>query len=473
MEINKNKLKILVSQGESEILEFKKSTGLLSAAFETVCAFLNGRGGTVLIGIGEGGKIIGQDVTDKTRQEIAGHVLKLEPTAQAPLRIEYVPVEDGRYVVAITVTAGKHVPYVYDARPFIRNQSTTNRMTQHRYEQLIIERGQLNHSWDEQPVIGYGINDLDHEEIYKTLTDGVRENRIPASIQKEDVSEILSRLGLFVDDKLNRAAVVLYAKESSLRFSQCMIKMARFKGINKLGDFIDNQQIKGNAFRLLSEADAFFRRHLPIASFFNPNKFKRIDKPALPVMAIREALINSVCHRNYADKGTDISVAIFDDKVEIWNSGTLPSKISLQDLKRKHESVLRNELIANVFYVRGLIEKWGIGTNKMVDLCKEGGLPEPEFEERTGGIAVTFKFAEPIGVIAKKSEVTSSIKLSTRQTDILKIIQKHQSVNIQQIMLELENPPSQRMVKKDLNYLKSNGFIVLKKAARNSLWAIK
>lgn len=89
---------------------------------------------------------------------------------------------------------------------------------------------------------------------------------------------------------------MLYAKPESLQLVQCMIKLARFKGLNKLGEFIDNQQIQGNAFYLLSEADAFFRRHLPIASFFKPDQFKRVDTPALPVMAVREALINALCH---------------------------------------------------------------------------------------------------------------------------------------------------------------------------------
>lgn len=101
---------------------------------------------------------------------------------------------------------------------------------------------------------------------------------------------------------------------------------------------------------------------LLIASHFKA-QLKRIDKPALPVMAVREALINAICHRDYADRATDISLAVFDDRLEIWNSGTLPSQISIEDLRHKHDSVPRNKLIANAFYVRGLIEKWGSGTN--------------------------------------------------------------------------------------------------------------
>lgn len=170
-------------------------------------------------------------------------------------------------------------------------------MSQHRYEQLLVNRGQLNHSWEEFLADEYSLEDLDHEEIYKTIADGIQENRIPASAQRENINEILNRLNLTLGGKLKRAVVVLYAKQETLKFINCMIKMTRFKGINKLGDFIDNQQISGNAFKLLSEADSFLRRHLPIASFFKSGQFKRIDKPILPVMAVREALINAIAHR--------------------------------------------------------------------------------------------------------------------------------------------------------------------------------
>lgn len=469
--MNLEQIKKLAAQGESHALEFKKSTSLLIAAFETVCAFLNGDGGIVLIGVTDGGRIIGQQVSDKTRREIAQEILKLEPPAQPHISVSYVSVDNINQITVIEVKAGDHTPYTFDARPFHRVQSTTSKIPQHRYEQLIVKRGQLNHSWEESIAAEYNLNDLDQEEIYKTVADGIRENRIPASAQRDDVKKILQRLDLISGDKLKLAAVVLYAKQDSLKLLQCMIKLARFKGVTKLGEFIDNQQIRGNTFHILEETDAFFRRHLPIASFFKPDQFKRIDKPALPVMAVREALINAICHRNYADRGTDISVAIFDDRVEIWNSGVLPSKITIKDLKLSHESILRNKLIANAFYVRGLIEKWGTGTNKMVDLCKKEGLPEPKFQERTGGLVVIFKFTKPIGTTTKENKF--AFELTIRQKTILAIIKKHESVNIQQIMLDLENPPSQRMIKKDLTHLKNNGLVELKGAARSSLWIVR
>src|SRR3990167_5742136 len=467
--MNIKKLKDLIQQGESSTLEFKKSTGQLSSATETVCAFLNGNGGIVLIGVTNNGDILGQDVTDNTKKEIARELHKIEPSAQ--IEVQYIPIEKNKRVIAITATLNDHVPYVYDGRPFQRNQSTTSKMSQHRYEQFLVKRGQLNYSWEDY-LTDYTIDSLDQEEIHRTITDGIRENRIPASAAGDIPIEILNRLKLLADGKLKQAAIVLYAKEELADFPQCMIRMARFRGLDKLEDFIDNQLKYGNAFYLLKEADAFLQRHLPIASFFKANQFKRIDKPILPVLAVREALINALCHRDYSNRSASIALAIYDDRLEIWNNGTLPDKITLADLKRPHDSLPRNKLIAKVFHARGLIERWGTGTNKMIDLCKKEGDPEPEFSEYTGGLSVIFKFKEPIGTT--RQPITPLPPLTNRQKTILAIIESSDElVQIQKIMKELENPPSQRMVQIDLNYLKTQGLIEQIGKGRNTLWAKK
>ena len=156
--------------------------------------------------------------------------------------------------------------------------------------------------------------------------------------------------------------------------------MTRYKGTTKLANFMDSKHIYGNAFKILSEANYFSMRHLPVASFFESDKFKRIDKPTLPVMAIREALVNAISHRDYTNQSASISFAIFDDRLEIWNNGTLPPELKLKDLKKRHESYPRNKRIAKIFYSRGWVEKAGIGTLRMLEDCKELGVPEPELK---------------------------------------------------------------------------------------------
>ncbi len=128
------KIEEIIQCGENDQVEFKKSTGVLHAAFETVCAFLNSKGGVVLIGVTDDGRIVGQDVADGTKQEIASHITKIEPSAQSLIEVKYWSVENEKKVICITVNKGKHCPYTYDGRAFCRNESTTSRMTQHGYE---------------------------------------------------------------------------------------------------------------------------------------------------------------------------------------------------------------------------------------------------------------------------------------------------------------------------------------------------
>ncbi len=144
---------------------------------------------------------------------------------------------------------------------------------------------------------------------------------------------------------------------------------------------MDNVHIHGNAFVILREAMTFMRRHLPVAGRIQAGLFEREDEPLFPLEALREALVNAICHRDYALPGGAISLAIFDDRLEIWSDGTLPSGIRVADLKRDHQSRPRNPLIASVLYQRGLVESWGRGTHRIVALCALAGHPQPDFLE--------------------------------------------------------------------------------------------
>ncbi len=471
MKLNIKSLEKLVKQGESHTLEFKKTTGQLSAIFETVCAFLNEEGGAVLVGVTNKGQMVGQDIADATRQELARELNKIEPSAQAEVHIQYISVKENKHIIAIQVAAGTHVPYTYDGRAFYRNQSTTSKMSQHHYEQLLVKRGQLNHSWEEFLAVGYDINSLDHNEIRRTIQDGVNVNRLPPEATRDTIEDALVRLKLLDQGKVTNAAMMLFAKEVFPAYAQCMLKMGRFIGTTITGNFMDNQQIYGNIFKMLTETDHFMRRHLPIASFFQTNQFERIDKPALPVMAVREAMINAVCHRDYSVRNASMSLAIFDDRLEVWNNGTLPPQLKLDDLKKTHGSFPRNKLIANVLYTRKFFEKWGSGTNKMIADCRADNVPEPEFTEYSSGVSVTFRFKEPIGA---KPIANNRPLVKVRREVILEIINKHcEGASIQQIIAELSHPPSQRMLQKDLKYLKEQGLILVKRSGKNSTWVLK
>jgi ATP-dependent DNA helicase RecG len=462
-------IKSLTSSSESHILEFKTSTAQLKSAFETVCAFLNGSGGTVLIGVNNKGQILGQDVSDATFQEVAREINKIEPTTQ--IEIHHVPVNENKYIIAIQAVSNNHMPYTYDGRAFQRNQTTTVRMTQHRYEQLLVQRGQLNYSWEKLPTKDYHIDLLDAEEIRRTIKDGVDKNRIPIEVLTYDVPDILHNLDLIKQGKLTNAAVILFAKDVFLNYAHCLIRMARFRGTEKLGDFMDNQRIYGNAFKILSAANQFMMRHLPINSFFETNRFDRIDKLTLPVLAVREALINAISHRDYTNHSASISLTIFDDRLEIWNNGGLPPQLKIPDLKKRHESYPRNELIATIFYKRGWVEGWGTGTVRMIERCREANIPQPEFEEYSGGFAVIFRFKESLGVKFNRS--SDGVLLNPRQEKILQILHdSDKPLNSGEIFAKLRSVSSLRTIKADLSALQKLKLLVQHGKGRSTVWKL-
>ena len=116
---------------------------------------------------------------------------------------------------------------------------------------------------------------------------------------------------------------------------------------------------------------------------------ERKDVWDYPLPALREAVINALIHRDYLEPG-DVQIKIYDDRIWFWNPGKLPEGLTVDMLKRDHPSIPRNRLLATVFYFAGLIEKWGSGTKRIVELCREQGLPEPDFKEEMGGFSVVF-----------------------------------------------------------------------------------
>src|SRR5207237_1365963 len=153
----------------------------------------------------------------------------------------------------------------------------------------------------------------------------------------------------------------------------------------------------GHAFELLQRAQRFLRDHLPVAGRIVPNLFERVDDPLYPPEALREALANALCHRDYSVGGGAVSIAIYDDRLEISSTGVLPFGLTPEDLVLPHASRPWNPLIAQCFYRRGIIESWGRGTIKMIELSRQAGLAAPEFEVAGGEVVVRFR---PTGYVS-------------------------------------------------------------------------
>ena len=293
--------------------------------------------------------------------------------------------------MVITVERGQYRPYSFKAKPYRRVGPTTVEMDQGAYNAMLVERLHGTQRWENAPAEGWTVDDLDVDEIALTVEEAIRSGRMEDPVSR-DPMDLLRGLGLLKDDQVLRAAVVLFGRSDRMLpdFPQCLVRLAKFKGIDKT-EFVDNRQIHGNIFHLLRIANEFLRQYLPVSGRVVPNLFERQDDPIYPPEALREALANAFCHRDYSIGGGAVDVAIFDDRLEITSSGELHFGLVAEDLYENHTSQPWNPAIATVLHRRGIIETWGRGTIKMAELAQQAGLPRPEFEEFPGALLVRFR----------------------------------------------------------------------------------
>lgn len=385
---NLEDVKHLIVQKESEQIEFKETTGQLERGMETLCAFLNGTGGVVLFGVTDKGKIIGQDLSDKTKRDIVEAIRRIEPLTV--IKISYTAIPDtNRYVIALhadpQLTAR---PFVYKGRAYHRMESVTSIMPQEKYNRLLLQRGG-KYGWEAIINESLKIENLDSNVIRGAVRMGVESGRLPETTMIEDIPLILGKFNLSSDDsKLKNAAAVLFGKNLS-DYPQCLLRMARFKGLNK-DEFMDNQRVHGNIFELLDAAMAFFFKHLSLSG--KVEKLYREEELAIPYKALRESCVNSFSHRLYHKPGSSVSIAIYDDRVEVTNSGTFPEDMTLERLLGPHDSEPQNPVIANVLYKSKVLESWGRGIGLMISECRRVGLPDPEFHSDGSFVQVVFRY---------------------------------------------------------------------------------
>jgi predicted HTH transcriptional regulator len=155
------------------------------------------------------------------------------------------------------------------------------------------------------------------------------------------------------------------------------LQAGRFAGKDRVR-ILDSSEIRSYLPQAADQAIAFVQKHLGREAIIKGAH--RVDRWTVPVVALREAIINAIVHANYAEKGAPIRVAVFDDRVEVENPGILPFGLTVDDI-RKGVSRLRNRVIGRVFHELGLIEQWGSGIQRMTAACEDAGLPIPVLEE--------------------------------------------------------------------------------------------
>ena len=381
---------------ETETVELKKSTAELKEAIISLSAILNKHGkGKILFGIKDDGEIIGQSVGKATVRDITQAIsAHLEPRIYPKINIFKAM---GENVISVEFE-GNHGPYFAYGRAYMRVGDSDKQLSIRELERLFLKRNQESHR-GEKEISELSVNDLSIKVVKDFVSKANKARRI--NYQYDNVPNVLKKLGLLKGRKIIKAAEALFGNKKLLE-----VQAAVFAGVDKV-KFLDIQQFKGNIFSLLERTESYIKERMRWR--VEIKGLERDEIPEIPVDAIREALVNSLCHRDYYAPESN-KVAIFKNRIEIYNPGSFPEGLTPEDFINKEEqSVLRNPFIAETLYKCKDIEKWGSGLKRIDNDCKAQGV-KVEFKALKTGFIVIFYRPEEVS-----SRAALSVSSNTTQ----------------------------------------------------------
>jgi ATP-dependent DNA helicase RecG len=447
----------LLAQGESKQVEFKASVEPMDAIGKAVCAFLNTDGGVVVIGVDAEAKPNGSATKDQTHS--LSKFLRKTITPKVLYDVSFDETTGGN-VITVGVPAGPDRPYVFEGAVFTRKGMTVHAADALALRQLVEVSVQSTKRWERRPSSGLEIEDVDRE----LLTETVRRAQDRRGVQfdsPKDPTAVLAQLSLLQTGQLTNGADVLFGKKVAQRHPQTRLRAVCY-ATDRADDFLDEQLYEGPAFRLLEDAMAFLKRHVAIAAEFHEGQLSRESKPKYPFNSLREGLVNALVHRDYAAFSGSISVSVYTDRVEIWNTGKLPRGISPRDLvQASHSSILVNPDISHVFYLHELMERVGRGTYKIAKECRDFGMRLPEWKNVGAGVRLTL-FAARAGL--------PSVDLNDRQQDLVTALKPGEEIRVPEYVERFGHGITDRQARRDLADLENGGFLVRRGAGSKTTY---
>jgi len=405
-------IKERIEMGETQSLEFKESSGLKDEIGETVSAFSNSDGGTVIIGVSDGGGVPGVDIGKNSLEELANYIKRnTDPQVFPSVKIQEV---DGKNIVMVEVEESAEKPVFFKNHAYERVGKTNQMISSSELRKLAKESGEKVY-WDERVCEDAGLADIEEEKVRWFLKEAGHKRGLDIN-ENTPVMAALLRLKLLKAGRPTNGAVLLFDKDPQRRFIQSEVKCIRFKGMSVTGEMVDLRTVDGSVFDQLIEAEKFIFNNIALSAWIEEGKIQRQERWEYPPKAIREALANAICHRDY-ETTSKVQVRIFDDRMEFWNPGRLPEGWTVETLKQVHESIPRNPAIAKQFFWVKYIEEVGTGTNKIIEWCIDWGLPEPEFEFTGTSLVVTFRkskltdeYLEQLGLNKRQKSAITYLK---------------------------------------------------------------
>ena len=454
---------------ESQNIEYKESWR--DEYLKCICGFANAQGGRIFIGVNDEKQVIGLPDAKKLMEDIPNKIVNYLGIVEDVNLLA----EGEKEYIEIVVTPS-NVPIAYKGTYHYRSGSTKQELKGLALQQFIMRK--MGHSWDDIPVYGATIDDIDRKAIDYFLHCSIKAGRMDEDEADASTEDVLRNLGLFTKDgELKNAAILLFGKHVGQFFPSAIFKIGRFH--TDESDLIVQDMLEGNVIQMASRVvDTLRTKYL--LSPIHYEGLQRVEQLEIPETALRELIYNSLAHKDYT--GPAIQMRVYDRSIELWNYGLLPKELTPADLMKKHSSFPRNHNIANVFYKAGFVETWGRGFKKIKEEFERVNLPLPIMEENCGGVLATIQRKTIEDVIAERGNNNvgvnvgvnvgnlSETNLTDRQRIIISIIKSNPSITAKQMSVTLS--VALRTIERDLSVMQKAHVIRHEGSDKSGVWVV-
>ena len=362
----------MLKGSESKTLEFKRDLSSPDGVLRTIVAFANTAGGVLLLGVENATRNVHGVAEPLAMEERLANLISDRILPRLIPDIEILPWRRS-HVLAVQVYPSSGRPHYLasaglEGGVYVRVGSTNRRADRELIDEL--RRFARGETFDEQAMPECDSEALDFRVASESF----------ASVRKLKRAD-LDTLRLMTKHQGRKVPTVggmlLFGKERDRYFPDAWVQAGRFRGTDKTY-ITDTLEIRTFPVCAVEEAVEFVQKHA--LHGMEIGAVHRKERWNLPPVAVREAIVNAIVHTDYAQHGAPTRISIFDDRLEVENSGLLPFGLTVDDLLQG-VSKLRNRVIGRVFHELGLIEQWGSGIQRMVTVCRDAGLAPPVLEE--------------------------------------------------------------------------------------------
>src|ERR1044072_8400119 len=362
---------------EHQNIEYKQSWR--DEYLKWICGFANAQGGRIFIEVDDNGFINGLDNCKKLMDDIPNKAVN-----HLGLVVDVnMHEKSGKHFIEIIVPTST-VPIAYHGVYHYRSGSTKQELKGIALQNLLLKK--VGKKWEDLPVEGATIADLNESTLQSFISKAIKKGSIPPDIKNGATEMLLKNLDLVTEQgQLTHAAILLFGKRPARVSVTASFKIGKFGKSSH--DLLFHDIIETNIFDMPDKVMELLTTKYLIRKV-SYEGLERMEHLEYPEPALREAVLNAIIHKDYSSTYTFLRV--YDDRLHLWNPGTLPEELNPEKLKKEHSSYPRNRNIANVFFKAGYIESWGRDTNKIINSCVNAGLTEPSIEEAQGGFRITF-----------------------------------------------------------------------------------